>query len=123
MGGGIDNQGYATVAGGMFGHNSASSDGGGIDNGYVATVTGTVFEDNQVKSDGGGIYNADGILDFPGTMDIAHSRILDNLASDGGGGGIYNGDGDGAVTLTGSAVAQNHPDNCAPAESVGGCSG
>jgi hypothetical protein len=120
MGGGIENQGYATVAKAIFGHNSAGSDGGGIYNGYVATVTDTTFDDNHVSSDGGGIYNGAGILDLPGAIDIAHSRILGNLASDGGG-GIYNGDG--AVKVTSSAVERNHPDNCAPAGAVGGCKG
>jgi hypothetical protein len=118
-GGGIDNQWYATVTRSVFGQNAAGSDGGAIDNGYVATVTDATLHDNQAQSDGGAIYNGDGIQGFPGTLGIADGHIRGNLAQDGG--GIY--DGDGPVTLSGADVEQNHPDNCAPANSVGGCRG
>lgn len=118
-GGGIDNQWYATVIRSVFGQNRARSDGGAIDNGYVATMTDATLHDNQAQAEGGGIYNGDGIQGFPGTLGITDGRIRGNLAKDGG--GIY--DGDGAVTLAGADVEQNHPDNCAPANSVGDCSG
>jgi hypothetical protein len=74
---------------------------------------------SDLSCDGGAIYNGDGIQGFPGTLGIADGHIRGNLAQDGG--GIY--DGDGPVTLSGADVEQNHPDNCAPANSVGGCRG
>lgn len=51
------------------------------------------------------------------------SRITGNLAGADGGGGIYDAGTDVAVTLTDSQVTHNHPDNCAPAASVAGCTG
>jgi hypothetical protein len=45
--------------------------------------------------------------------------VLLNSAGQGGG-GIFNLD-DGTVTLEGSTVALNHPDNCEPLHTIAGC--
>lgn len=65
---------------------------------------------------GGGLYN-----DF-GTVGFTASTVNGNTATASGGsadgGGIFN---DGVVTLTGTSVVANQPNNCAPPGSVPGC--
>jgi len=53
-------------------------------------------------------------------LTIKDSKITGNSAS-GFGGGIINQDG--TVTLTGTQVAGNAPDNCQPPGTIAGCTG
>ena len=72
---------------------------------------------------GGGIANASfGIppTGGSGVLTIKGSKITGNSAS-GSGGGIVNQDG--TVTLTGTRVAGNTPDNCEPPGTITGCTG
>jgi predicted outer membrane repeat protein len=110
-GGGFYNDDTATLNGGTFAYNKAESDGGGLFNDDEATLNGTIFLHNGARF-GGGIYNDDDLA-------VTHSLITRNLATSDGG-GIYN---EGDVTLTNSSLTQNKPDNCAPADSVTGCTG
>lgn len=83
-------------------------------------VTGSRVLDNHVQTDGGGIYN--GVAsNEAATMGVTGSRILANRAGTDGG-GIYTAR-DGTVTLTSTVADTNHPDNCAPADSVPNCTG
>ena len=87
---------------------SASAAAGTGNGGGIATVTGgrtlvlqsTVVE-NTATRNGGGIFNA-------GTTSVDRSLVLRNRAASGG--GIF-----GTVTVRGSAVRGNVPDNCVPA--------
>lgn len=141
-GGAFHNEGRATVTDSVFTGNAAAADGGGIFvgvDGNVSTIKGTTVSRNRAI-DGGGIYNED-------TVSLADTLIASNRGSDEGGGifsdwiltgtnsqiifntaaaggGIYNGDlfgPPGSVTLTGSAVLANQPDNCEPANTIGSC--
>ena len=70
---------------------------------------------------GGGINNG-------GVATLTYSKVLNNTAegetlANSLGGGIYNSNSaSGAVILTGTTVANNHPDQCDPTGSVPGCS-
>lgn len=110
-GGGIYNAGALTVFLSRLAADNASStsatDGTG-NGGGIATVTGgrtlvlrsTVVE-NTATNDGGGIFNA-------GATTVDRSLVLRDRATSGG--GIF-----GRVTVRGSAVRGNVPDNCVPA--------
>ncbi len=127
--GGIANGGLAVIRGSSVDHNSASL-GAGIGNHGTMTITGSQITGNTAPTDsagttgvGGGIANAD--LGFPptggsGVLTIKGSKITGNFAS-GSGGGIVNQDG--TVTLTGTLVAGNVPDNCEPPGTITGCIG
>jgi hypothetical protein len=136
-GGALYNDDGATVAGTTFSQNAAHSDGGAIYQAYnpaltrsstnaTLSVTGSQIRGNYAGQYGGGIDNAiqpslPGYPAKPATATLTSSQVTANHAGQDGG-GIYN-LGGGTVTLTGSAVAGNHPDNCAPARSVPGCQG
>jgi hypothetical protein len=60
-------------------------------------------------------------LGFNYTLTVTGSQILRNHATQYGG-GIENA-ALGSITLTQSPVDDNHPDNCAPQQSVLGCAG
>jgi len=127
--GGIANGGLAVIRGSSVDHNSASL-GAGIGNHGTMTITGSQITGNTAPTDsagttgfGGGIANAE--LGFPptggsGVLTIKGSKITGNFAS-GSGGGIVNQDG--TVTLTGTLVAGNVPDNCEPPGTITGCIG
>jgi predicted outer membrane repeat protein len=129
-GGGLYNDFYATMTGASFDQNKARSDGGGIystDGNEVTYYPTLVLSGSQVRGnvaggDGGGIYTAD-LLGTPGigSLALTRSQVRGNVAGTDGG-GIYN-FGASTVTLTSAVVARNHPDNCAPAASVPGCTG
>jgi predicted outer membrane repeat protein len=100
--------------------NHARIDGGGV---YAAgssfDLSSASFADTTIRQNyagrrGGGIYNQ---------ADVAATRtsIVDNAAT--GGGGIYNDGPAAAVTLTGSNVLANIPDNCEPHGSIAMCTG
>lgn len=141
-GGAFHNEGQSTFRDIEFAGNSAASVGGGIFNGIegnAATITGSIFRSNQAAA-GGGIYNED-VVKLTGAivvgngsagqgggifsdwvLAVTNSLISRNTAA--AGGGIYNGDffgPPGSVTLTGSLVLRNSPDNCEPANSIASC--
>jgi hypothetical protein len=153
VGGGIANERATVVVNdSTFHRNAASSAGGAIYNQCVAVVTGTTFDQNTAGSGGGAIeqeVGCSGLLSFTLTLSLTRSQVLGNSAgTDGGGidnpaaigtvtltgsqvrgnsaqssgGGIYT-SAPGSVTLTSSQVQANRPDNCAPADSVPGCTG
>jgi len=107
-GGGVynDNFGSAAVAGTTFHWNQASI-GGGMDNEDVVTLSGS-----QVSGNGAGVYGGGIYTDW--VLSVTDSPIVYNSAANGGG-GIYNGDSFGlfgTVTLTGSTVLYNKPNDC-----------
>jgi hypothetical protein len=129
--GGIANGGLAVIRGSSVDHNSAPGGiGGGIGNHGTMTIAGSQITGNTAPSDssgapgiGGGIANANfGIPPTGGSgiLTIKGSKITGNSAS-GSGGGILNQDG--TVTLTGTQVAGNTPDNCEPPGTIAGCTG
>jgi hypothetical protein len=125
--GGIVNGGLAVIRGSLVDHNSAPV-GGGIGNHGTTTITGSQITGNTAPTDsagtpgmGGGIINANfGIppTGGSGVLTIKGSKITGNSAS-GSGGGILNQDG--TVTLKGTLVAGNTPDNCEPPGTIAGC--
>jgi hypothetical protein len=127
--GGIANGGLAFIRGSSVDHNSANL-GAGIRNHGTMTIFGSRITANTAPTDssgtpgvGGGIANAN--FGFPpsggsGVLTIKGSKITGNFAS-GSGGGIVNKDG--TVTLTGTRVAGNVPDNCEPPGTITGCTG
>ena len=97
-----------TLTGTMIKANTAPI-GAGLDISY--TVTATAHDDqitaNTASGDGGGVY-----LETSSTVAFnATTSIQNNTATSGG--GLFN-DG-GTFHLNGAVVANNHPDNCAPA--------
>ena len=118
-GGGIYDFALIDISGSQISGNHAAGQGGGL---YIADnffgqldgkVTGTVFRGNSAQ-EGAGIYNE------RGNTDITDSTISGNDASESGG-GIYVDRPAATVTLTASTVLRNRPDNCAPANSITGC--
>lgn len=81
---------------------------GGITNvGGILTLNSSTVADNVAPDDyGGGVYNA-------GTLTMVNSSITGNIGF--AGGGIYSDDswyGPATVSMTGSTVSRNSPDNC-----------
>jgi len=128
-GGGIVNGGLAVIRGSSVDHNSASV-GAGIGNHGTMTIIGSQITGNTAPTDssgtpgmGAGIVNADfGIppTGGSGVLTITGSKITGNIAS-GSAGGILNMGG--TVTLKGTLVAGNVPDNCEPPGTIAGCTG
>jgi hypothetical protein len=106
VGGGIDNEGSATVTSSTLSGNYATGagffvGGGGIDNSSgTLTVTNCALSDNydSAGGDGGGILNRTG-----GTVEVTNSYLRHNHA--GSGGGIVNG---GMLKVTGSTFSDNY---------------
>ena len=130
-GGGIVNFGSLTLTSTQVKGNTAvrtqpstfPTQGGGINNGGTVTlitsqVTGNTISSTDGDVQGGGIYN-------DGTATLNTSGVTNNTASapsgSAQGGGIFKASG--SVTLNNSAVLGNHPNNCAPLNSVAGCFG
>ncbi len=132
----IENDGTLTVTGSTISNNTSETDGGAITNDVSLTVTGANLTGNTAESggairnydvmtvksssitanaalDGGGIYN-------DGATTLSSSTVSNNTASDTGGGIFVE---TGTVTLRGSSVSPNSPNNCAPPGSVPGCTG
>ena len=107
--------GVLTMNGSTVSGNSASGFGGGLGNApdSTATITGSSVSGNSSGAFGGGVVNF-------GALAMTGSRVLDNTAA--AGGGIANQEG-GTVTLTGTRVAGNIPDNCEPPGTIPGCTG
>ena len=129
MGGGISNAGRLSVSDSSIIGNAGGAGGGGLEN----------------VNEAGGAAGIEGTTTTPGTAGLSHTQIAGNTAAYGGGilqlggnltivGGLINfntasvvGGGiflsDGVVTLVNSSVVTNAPDNCAPPNSVAGCTG
>jgi polymorphic membrane protein len=118
-GGGFESAGDTILVGdSTISGNQASLAGGGIGNesAYAGlSLTDSTISRNITGTYGGGVLNQ-------GEVDSTGGRISDNRASNGGG-GIYNKGAATSVTLTGTSVLDNSPDNCEPADSVTGCTG
>ncbi|MFH9721912.1 hypothetical protein ACH4M4_02955 [Streptomyces sp. NPDC017254] len=118
-GGGIYNNFGATVTltASTVRDNTAARSGGGVFNFFNSTVTltGSSVSGNTAGAYGGGIWN-----DIGSTVGLNASTVRDNTAGIDGG-GVHNDDG--TVTLTGSAVRGNRPNNCGGLVPVPGCTG
>ncbi|MFE6739342.1 hypothetical protein [Streptomyces tubercidicus] len=86
--------------------------GGGLSNlgGTVSLLSSSVTGNTAVA--GGGLYNDNG------SITLSTSSVTGNQASSSGGGIYVN---SGGVSLLGTVVRSNTPDNCAPSGSVMGC--
>jgi hypothetical protein len=114
-GGGILNRGKLTVAGSRLSANTVADGGGGIDtvpSGTTRFIQSTL-DHNTAAGSGGGIFNS-------GTTSLVRTLVARNHAGASGGGIFQN---SGTTTLTRSIIRANTPDNCAPANSVPGCTG
>lgn len=121
QGGAIDQDWYATLTGDQFIRNSATASGGGLYAGYNTVLDDPTLDRNTAGSDGGAIYNGLGTLQFTGPLSVAGGSIDGNVAG-GDGGGIFNDSADRATAVVSqTALLENQPDNCAPAQSVSGC--
>jgi hypothetical protein len=96
--------------------NSADDAGGGIDNeGSTFSCSKCRLTGNRATNQGGGIRNVG-----PGaSASFTLSVISRNRAGDGG--GIF--EAGLSVTLTGTIVTADRPNNCAPANSIANCTG
>jgi CSLREA domain-containing protein len=100
FGGGIRNQdGTMTINNSTFSNNQANTFGGGILNFGTLTLNNSTFSDNQANSFGGGIFN----LGYAGAATIDNSTISNNQANNVGG-GIFN---SGTLTLNNSTLSDN----------------
>lgn len=121
-GGGVTNYGVLTVTGTRITGNVAGHDGGGLANefGATATVSGSTIGANRAGNSGGGVAN-ESTFDFVApVVTLTNSTVVGNSAGSAGG-GIFNPDG--TVTLNGTPVVSNTPNNCSPPGSVPGCAG
>ena len=99
-GGGIYNEGTATLTNVTLSGNKSLNDGGGIYNEGTATLTNVTLSGNETTEDSGG-----GISNFYGNVTLTNATLSGNRALNFYGGGIYNGNGDiilTNVTLSGS---------------------
>jgi hypothetical protein len=130
MGGGVANTADLSIVSSTVTNNQAvgigaDAFGGGIQTTGNLNLSGSTVTNNTAGSQGGtalggGVYNGPSA-----TATISGSSITGNTAAGftEAGGGIYNAGAPGAVTIPGSSVTMNLPDNCAPAGSVPGCTG
>jgi hypothetical protein len=113
VGGGIANDGTATVTSSTVAGNTATftgvgesnAHGGGISNVGSLTVTNSTISGNAAGATGGGINNASTILldeVLTGSAALTNTTVADNTAHQGGGIFAYSG-----VTLTNTVVAGN----------------
>jgi hypothetical protein len=129
-GGGINNSGFLTASSTQVIGNTAvrsqpstfSTSGGGLNNTGTLNLAASQVNNNTVSdtngsAQGGGIFNSTGI------STLRASTVTHNVAtgSTPNGGGIFNSSG--SVALIPGLVFGNGPNNCAPPNSVPGCSG
>ena len=127
-GGGIANGDIAVIRGSVIADNTSPGGlGAGILNHGTMSIAGSRITGNTASIDssgnagmGGGIANLNAGVPGSGVLTIMGSKITGNSAS-GGAGGILNGGG--TVTLKGTRVAGNVPDNCEPPGTIAGCTG
>lgn len=131
IGAGIVNHATMTVSHSEVNGNTAAASGmpgsaGGILNaqgppgtggGGTLTLDHTKVNNNSAGGNGGGIANGVGGMLVGGDLTLKHSEVRHNSA--GHGGGIFNSGG--TVTLMGTKVTDNTPDNCEPTNSIAGC--
>lgn len=81
-GGGIFNDGIATLDDVLIYFNGSAGQGGGVCNDGILTIENSTIDDNGARGDpaGGGVFNS-------GVLDIAHSTITGNTATSSSGGG------------------------------------
>lgn len=138
IGGGIFNHGTMTINFSSVSNNTAPSDtqnppnpgiGGGIGNGDlgvpnsgVLTINLSQVNNNSASGQGGGIaefgLGASGLV--PGNTLVLNLSLVAGNSAASGGGGIFAIPGS-PVTLKLTAIVKNHPDNCEPLGSIGGC--
>jgi hypothetical protein len=111
-GGGIINFGTLSLAGSILSGNTAPVNGGGLNTqpGGVSRLA----QDTVIKNTSGGL---GGGLSNLGTTSLTGTTVRLNKGT--GGGGIATGNAN--VTLRGSTVEDNAPDNCNPAGTIPGC--
>jgi hypothetical protein len=136
-GGGIVNHGTMTLNKSEVNGNTAAGSGVVASGGVIISAQGppgtapttltlnsSQVNNNHAGGAGGGIANglpAPGPPPlFGGTVTLNHSQVIGNTAANGG--GIFNFT-HGTVSLSGTSVTGNTPNNCAPSGSVPGCSG
>jgi hypothetical protein len=131
IGAGIVNHATMTVSHSEVNGNTAAASGmpgsaGGILNaqgppgtggGGTLTLDHSKVDNNSAGGNGGGIANGVGGMLVGGDLTLKHSEVRHNSA--GHGGGIFNNGG--TVTLMGTKVTDNTPDNCEPTNSIAGC--
>ena len=105
-GGGINDSGTLIISNSTFSGNSGGS-GGAIWNELEFKLTNSTITGNSAQR-GGGILNDYG-TESPGMVEVTHSTISDNIASDEGGGGIFNVNG--TMELQNTLVANNSGPN------------
>jgi hypothetical protein len=97
-----------------------------IDGNSTATLEDTILHCNTARALKG--LALGGGIEAGGPATLNYSKVVNNTAAgatlaDSLGGGIYNSNSaSGAIILTGTSVADNHPDQCDPTGSVPGCS-
>lgn len=97
-GGGLVNEGTATITHSVFSNNHANIGGGGaLNNGGTMTITRSAFSGNSALNDGGGVANS------VGTLTIANSTFSNNSANHGG--GLINNSG--TATILNSSFSDN----------------
>jgi len=103
-GGGICNHGTLTMAGGEISSNASvfTGNGGGLYNEGDATLTDVVVKDNYTNGPGSG-YGEGGGIKNAGILTLVRTRVQEN-EGDGAGGGLYNG---GRATVDASRFANN----------------
>lgn len=121
LGGAFYNDWYATVDSDVFSHDAATSDGGALYSDQGTMVSGSTFTADTAMAEGGAFYVSPPFSGGPWGLSLTGGMIRGNRAGTDGG-AIYNDSGStGSVTLSGTALERNHPDNCAPAGSVPSC--
>ena len=131
-GGALFNRGSLSVTGSILDSNKASTDGGAIYQQFALfgpagplmaatlTISGSQILRNHAGQYGGGIDNTAEYSQGTVAVAITGSQVRSDTAKTDGGGIENSG---GPVTLTHAVIDDNHPDNCAPPNSVPGCTG
>ncbi|GAA4635998.1 hypothetical protein GCM10023196_083920 [Actinoallomurus vinaceus] len=114
-GGGIINGGNLTITDSRLFANTVEDGGGAIDTLPTGTthIVQSTLDHNVAAGSGGGVFNS-------GTTSLDHTLIVRNHADVSGGGIFQN---SGTITVNQSITNDNTPDNCAPPNSVPGCTG
>jgi hypothetical protein len=115
VGGGVLNKGSLTLFQSRVSANTAENSGSGMATEATGTtrVIQSTFDHNSAEGSGGGLLNS-------GTTSLDRTLVVHNRAGVSGGGILQNG---GIITVRRSIIRANTPDNCAPANSVPGCTG
>ena len=116
-GGGLYNDGTIKLDRVHFIGNRANTNGGAIYNGQGGRTQAyrVTFARNSARANGGGIYNAS-----DGSVRLTRGLVVHNRATDGG--GIFNAGISSRVLIFSSLIAANDPNNCAPINTLFGCS-